>query len=308
MSSFGERLQSKRETRGITLEEISKSTKISSRALRALEEEKFDKLPGGIFNKGFVRAYARHLGIDEDEAVADFIAASGGDKEQPLPDPPVPRSVVLGQQRESRTNWRVPLAVALVLVAAITTCWRLGPIAFPRLSAITTRRKPKTAPPPAPLASVAPQKAAEPPALHPTMPLPPPPADAPEKKAPEQAKPVTVALEKAKPVTVAMTAPATESATPLDKAEAPPPETPSSAFVVQVRATKDAWVQIVADGKLFSEGVLVASAEKQVRATKEVVVKTGNAAGIKLFFNGKLQGALGEGTGMVTFTPEGIQH
>src|SRR5689334_22078896 len=45
--------------------------------LRALEEEKFDQLPGGIFNKGFVRAYARYLSIDEDQAVADYLEAAG---------------------------------------------------------------------------------------------------------------------------------------------------------------------------------------------------------------------------------------
>src|SRR5207302_459969 len=43
--------------------------------LRALEEEHFDQLPGGVFNKGFVRAYARQVGLDEEEAVADYLAA-----------------------------------------------------------------------------------------------------------------------------------------------------------------------------------------------------------------------------------------
>src|SRR5208283_5266201 len=44
--------------------------------LRALEEEQFDQLPGGIFNKGYVRAYAKHVGIDEDQAVADYLSAA----------------------------------------------------------------------------------------------------------------------------------------------------------------------------------------------------------------------------------------
>src|SRR5258708_11372435 len=43
--------------------------------LRALEEEHFDQLPGGVFNKGFVRAYARQVGLDEEESVADYLAA-----------------------------------------------------------------------------------------------------------------------------------------------------------------------------------------------------------------------------------------
>ena len=77
MSSFGAKLKSEREKRAITLEQISVATKIGTRMLEALEQEKFDRLPGGIFNKGFVRAYARCLGLDEDQAVADYLEASG---------------------------------------------------------------------------------------------------------------------------------------------------------------------------------------------------------------------------------------
>ncbi len=90
MGSFGERLRREREMRGITLEEISESTKISLRHLQALESEDFNLLPGGIFNKGFVRAYARYLGIDEDQAVADYVAASN---EQPAPEDQFPLEV-----------------------------------------------------------------------------------------------------------------------------------------------------------------------------------------------------------------------
>src|ERR1700746_3017458 len=74
MGSFGDRLKREREQRGITLDDISLSTKIGTRLLRALEEDKFEQLPGGIFNKGFVRAYARHLGIDEEQAISDYLA------------------------------------------------------------------------------------------------------------------------------------------------------------------------------------------------------------------------------------------
>jgi len=76
VGSFGERLRREREMRGISLDEIATATKISARNLRALEDEKFKQLPGGIFNKGFVRAYAKFLGIDEDQMVAEYVAAS----------------------------------------------------------------------------------------------------------------------------------------------------------------------------------------------------------------------------------------
>jgi hypothetical protein len=75
LGSFGEKLRKQREQRGIALEAISSTTKISTRMLRALEEENFSQLPGGVFNKGFVRAYARHVGIDEEEAIADYLEA-----------------------------------------------------------------------------------------------------------------------------------------------------------------------------------------------------------------------------------------
>lgn len=81
MSAFGDRLRREREMRGVTLDEISVSTRISRRHLEALEREEFDSLPGGIFNKGFVRAYAKFLGIDEEQAVADYLAANSPEPE-----------------------------------------------------------------------------------------------------------------------------------------------------------------------------------------------------------------------------------
>src|ERR1051325_4452403 len=97
MGVFGDRLRREREMRGIPLDEISESTKISRRHLEALEREHFDQLPGGVFNKGFVRAYAHFLGIDEDEAVADYSLASN---EQPEPEDKFPLEVHEEPDRE----------------------------------------------------------------------------------------------------------------------------------------------------------------------------------------------------------------
>ena len=94
MGSFGERLRREREMRGITIEEIAEATKIGSRNLRALEQEIFELLPGGIFNKGFVRAYSKFLGLDEEQAVADYVAAESAfrDAGSEAPTVPVERS------------------------------------------------------------------------------------------------------------------------------------------------------------------------------------------------------------------------
>ena len=124
MGSFGQRLQREREMRGITLEEIATSTKIGTRSLRALEEEDFDQLPGGIFNKGFVRAYAKYLGIDEEQAVADYLLAAG-EAEQPLPNPPTEKVPEYSTVRESSGNgmW-VTVALLLLLGAGGYYGWR----------------------------------------------------------------------------------------------------------------------------------------------------------------------------------------
>jgi len=70
LSSFGETLRRERELRGIDLREVAEATKISVRFLQALEQDRVDILPGGIFPKAFVRQYARHLGLDAERLVA----------------------------------------------------------------------------------------------------------------------------------------------------------------------------------------------------------------------------------------------
>lgn len=114
MAGFGERLRRERELRGIKLEEIAESTKVAVRYLRALEQEDLEKLPGGIFSKGFVRAYARYLGIDEEEAISDFVRLAG-EAEAGLPQPPPPPEKPQIETRYSRW-WLVLAVLALIAV------------------------------------------------------------------------------------------------------------------------------------------------------------------------------------------------
>ena len=75
MAHFGEELRKEREERGIALATIVETTKVSSRHLLSLEQDRFEQLPGGVFNKGIVRSYARAIGIDEDLWVNRFLDA-----------------------------------------------------------------------------------------------------------------------------------------------------------------------------------------------------------------------------------------
>jgi Helix-turn-helix domain/Domain of unknown function (DUF4115) len=73
VGSFGDKFRKERERQGMKLEDVSNSTKIGSRMIRAIEDEHFDQLPGGVFNKGFIRAYAKHLGLDEEETINAYL-------------------------------------------------------------------------------------------------------------------------------------------------------------------------------------------------------------------------------------------
>src|SRR3979411_474411 len=70
--SIGEKLRLARETRGIALRDISDQTRISMRYLEAIEADDYRRLPGGIFNRSFIRAYAKFVGFDEQEAMDEY--------------------------------------------------------------------------------------------------------------------------------------------------------------------------------------------------------------------------------------------
>ena len=75
MGQFGDKFRKAREAKKLSYDDVSRVTKIGARMLQAIEDEHFDQLPGGVFNKGFIRAYAKHLGLNDEEAVTDYLAA-----------------------------------------------------------------------------------------------------------------------------------------------------------------------------------------------------------------------------------------
>ncbi len=77
MMNFGSELRQHRLSQGMGLDALSTSTKISLRYLVALESDRFTELPGGVFNRGIVRSYAKALGLDEKRQVEQYLQASG---------------------------------------------------------------------------------------------------------------------------------------------------------------------------------------------------------------------------------------
>lgn len=120
-TSFGEQLRLAREARGITLREISEQTRISTRYLEAIESDDYKRLPGGIFNKSFIKAYAKYIGFDEKEALEAYARTArdqGTSPDDVVSTPYQPRVYTDG-------NSRSPL-VTLLLTILILAILSLG--------------------------------------------------------------------------------------------------------------------------------------------------------------------------------------
>lgn len=105
---FGEHLKRERELREVSLDELSKATRISNRFLQALENEDWGKLPGGVFGHGFVRSIARYLGLSEEALLGEYDLARAENLPTAPPKPAEPIS--------SPHKW---IPAAAVLAAAL---------------------------------------------------------------------------------------------------------------------------------------------------------------------------------------------
>jgi cytoskeleton protein RodZ len=271
MSSFGEHLRREREMRGVSLDEIVATTKIGRRLLVALEEEQFDLLPGGIFNKSYVRAYARCVGIDEDAAVAEYIEAAN---EQPAD------ARVIAQQHASIHSDRrpqssgfpiVPVLILLVLAAGGAAGWKLyqqhqherQQIAAANAAAAAT---------PAPNPSTPESSTGN--------------ASQPQKTAAELAsQPAASPSQAEKKAEVMPSSTAGEQTLPSERS--PSGDTVGPPFELTVRPKDAAWVSIKSDGKYVVRGIIRPPEVRTIHASDKIVFYTGNAGEVEVAFNGK---------------------
>lgn len=325
MGSFGDRLRREREMRGISLDEIATATKISTRNLRALEEEKFNQLPGGIFNKGFVRAYAKFLGIDEEQIVAEYVAASSDteaarDQKLKLDLSKVEFKREDKEQREislePKSQWGT-IAVIVLLAVAIFGGWQVyqKKKAERQQQSQTPPPVVTTQPPPAPTNTPATQTSLSSPdpaaSGQPSQTLQPTGNVAASTTTNSTQLQNTSTAEPSKPasqksgIETSTGAPQAATTTKVSETQS----SSSGPIDVKIHAYQDSWVSITADGKTVMKGTLAASSERAVRAKEQVVVVLGNAGGVEVSYNGKTLENLGKGQEVkkLTFTPSGYE-
>lgn len=271
MSGVGELLRSHRTNRGVALEQIAEATRIAAHQLEALEQERFDELPGGVFRVSFVRQFARHVGADEEEAVRLLKAQTSTNVELPTWDStPNQRDPFLqgggpfsrlaqmtsGFLREHGSAL-ASVTVGLLLIVGGLYSYQSWEVKKQQDAA---------------RAEIAAQQEE----------LNPEPAPAPKPEEPE----------------------ATVQEASLGRAEASKP------IKLSLQVVDTVWIRAVADGERVLEGIYRAGGELEpIEAEQEVELKVGNAGGVSLALNGRDLGLIGPRGRVrsVMVTPDGVE-
>jgi cytoskeletal protein RodZ len=108
MSSLGSYLKKEREQRQVSAAELAQTTRIPVRILRQLEDDEFDRLPADVFVRGFLRSYARALGLDEEHVLARYVGRK-------TPEPPPALPAVYAPESGRRFGIAIALFILLIL-------------------------------------------------------------------------------------------------------------------------------------------------------------------------------------------------
>ena len=132
--SVGARLKQLRESKRVTLRQIANTTRIAMSALEAIERDEVKKLPGGIFARSFVRAYASELKLDVEQTVAEFFAQFPESVDAPAP--------IVVDEADDRSPFRVPASMLRGAMLAIPALALVGWMVLGSRGTTTPRPEP----------------------------------------------------------------------------------------------------------------------------------------------------------------------
>jgi cytoskeleton protein RodZ len=291
MTSIGDTLRRERIRRGLELAQVASETKIGLHLLEAMEADQFDRLPGGVFTRSFLRQYAHALGLDEEEVIAS-LKEQFEEPPEPLPAPPpkqrFPNLPQMPQFEDVRDRLRSDsslgalawVVVVALLCAGVYKLWQ----------------RPRTTPSPQIAVSV--PKPAPPTSTEVKPSIPPPPT-------PDASKPEFRPAVVSDNGTISIP-PAPRQPTPSDAVAA---RDAAGAVRVAFTSSELVWVSIKSDGTRTYSGTIEVQQPRQFDAARKMVVLVGNAGALKTSLNGKPVGPFGSPgeIRLVMFTPEGAR-
>ena len=280
MQSVGTRLREARIKKGYTLEDINARTRISLKNLNAIESDDLSKISSPFTYRSFVKQISDVIGLDHTTLAADVTSASST-----MPEPLVPgqeeeiyvRPHQFQQPKPKRNlTWvyRTASIAALAGTVSAYLIWRNGGLQAARLpSSILPASSRVLSPDSAqPQTSVSPDQ----PSMEPRL------------------TPVSTKIEQ--PADQPPPPPGTEQLLP-PRSSAPaasvPPRPDGAAIHIELSAIEPTWLSIAADGKTTYSGILAAMETKVFDGKTTAQIRTGNAGGVNIIFNGRALGPLG---------------
>lgn len=273
---MGAALRAEREKRGLTVKDIEQETSIRAHYLEALEQGRYDDLPGEVYVKGFIRNYATFLRLDADKLVQEYREEIHGTDVAPIAPPPTTTSLVnerapfsSGSDFHERVEKSHQKQIVATLVAAVAIVF-IGSIYYffgddPAAVKPAQTAQQSTAQQPQPSAQSAQ-----------VQPRPAQPKPQPATPAPAQTS-QAMAQQPAPPSTIGNTASAAAGQTE-----------------VTAKFTGRCWMQVIADGKNVYEGIVEANQTMRWTGKDMVVITAGNAGAIDVTYNGQRIGKLGK--------------
>lgn len=296
MESVGEFFRQVREAKGLTVDEVASKTRIRTDFVKALEDGNFAKLPDQVFAKGFVRSYARSLGLDEEDAIHRFIQSAGSfyekqDERERLK----VRQIEEDRKRQSNRK-AVTIAISIAVLTLIFLLSREQSSVFRRGApeqGPTMKRTTQAAKEVPSSTAREPERMAEIPKPTDT------PAGAP--------KTATEALSRQEPVTPTGTASRSEpetvstASTASSGSDGPLAGIALNAtesfgdgqLVLDLEATELSWVVVQIDNGSPQESLLRPGEKAHWKGQDQFILTLGNAGGVKAELNGKPQKPFG---------------
>ncbi len=256
MPALGERFRAAREARGLSLSDVSEQIRIRSVYLAAIEDENWAAIGAPVYIRGFLKTYARFLGLDADEIVASFterpIPAAAEAHEPPSrpsrqPSPPTTVEALPPPRNLTPVLWLAALVAVALIAFVVYNELTIGTKSAGTVAALSTAA-PSSAPSSLPVASPSPAASATP---------------------------------------IASPSPG-GSASPM------PSMSPGSggANTIQVVLAAPSWVRVTVDGNVSMEGTFPAGTSRLFHG-KTARLRIGNAGGVSVYVDGKGLGKLG---------------
>ncbi|MEN6310974.1 MAG: RodZ domain-containing protein, partial [Acidobacteriota bacterium] len=286
MESLGQELKKERQARNISIDEMSSSTKICGRYLEALEQDRFDVMPGGFFIKGIIRTYAKYVGLDESTVLEKYRQAGVFEEQNPVrtaaerfqASSPAKKKIIIGLV--------VALGAILVLVALMFLWKSRRPrqvVPPPEVSTVIPQTR-ASSPAPDKKAEVTPGQGAETTTAAPTTPAAGQPGAPPASQAPSQSL--------TQPSTQPAAQPAVQPAAQEPGAGAPV-QTENKGLTMDITFQEETWIQIYGDGTLKLGGLFPSGRKVSLEASREILIYVGNAGGLTYLLTGRPGKSLG---------------